>query len=341
LGVATAAAVYNALASVREQLPHVDAVIHDLLGHAPEAVATIIKVAGVSNPLLWLHDYSTLCDGYTLMRNDVEFCSSPPPSSTACMICCHGAGRVSHLQRVQWFFESQRPTVVSPSEVALQVWQAGDLRPAESEVQPLAYLVEGDEQTRVAGSSRDRRVTVAFISTVNYSKGWDAFEGLAWRFAEDPRYSFIRLGNQSHHEVGNGVRTVEVQVSAEDPLAMVAAIQREFVDVVVIWSRWAETFSFVTLESMATGALIVARGGTTNVVALIERYGYKAAIVVNTDEELFELFRSGAVWSAANDRTVNRSTIIHTGGAINQLIRRHLSRQSANRPPGGRWEQNG
>ena len=43
--------------------------VHHLLGHSPEALASLAHAAQVRAVPFWLHDYFTLCPGYTLRRN--------------------------------------------------------------------------------------------------------------------------------------------------------------------------------------------------------------------------------------------------------------------------------
>ena len=85
-------------------------VVHHLMGHAPELVLELIRVTGAVYPVVWTHDFFTLCPSYTLLRNDVAFCGGPPPNSPPCEICCYGTERKHHLGRMRSCFEAACPS---------------------------------------------------------------------------------------------------------------------------------------------------------------------------------------------------------------------------------------
>ena len=76
-------------------------------------------------PIDRLHDYSTLCEGFNLLRNDTGFCGAPPPDSQACRVCIHGPARARHLAQMRALFAAVAPDIVAPSRAALRVWLDG------------------------------------------------------------------------------------------------------------------------------------------------------------------------------------------------------------------------
>jgi hypothetical protein len=90
LGIATFADLLSAVAALRAQGTAVECIVHHLMGHALELALDLIRVTGAAHPVVWTHDFFTLCPSYTLLRNDVAFCGGPPLDSPACTICCYG-----------------------------------------------------------------------------------------------------------------------------------------------------------------------------------------------------------------------------------------------------------
>jgi hypothetical protein len=91
--------------------------------------------------VFWLHDYTSLCDSFNLLRNDLTFCNAPPPSSMACRICVYGANRARHLERMERLFERCDFDVLSPSVSTLDLWSNRTTLPfASAAVHPHSTL---------------------------------------------------------------------------------------------------------------------------------------------------------------------------------------------------------
>lgn len=54
-------------------------VIHHLLGFDVQCILILAAVCGGAAPIIWIHDFYTLCVDPFLLRNDVEFCRAPIP----------------------------------------------------------------------------------------------------------------------------------------------------------------------------------------------------------------------------------------------------------------------
>ncbi len=137
VGHLDAAALAAALRTLAPELPQRRLlVLHCLLGHATADILALHEALRPAQAVLWLHDYSTLCEGFNLLRNDTTFCGAPPPDSQACRVCIHGPARVRHLAQMHALFVAISPDVVAPSRAALRVWldgQAGLPRAAAAE----------------------------------------------------------------------------------------------------------------------------------------------------------------------------------------------------------------
>jgi hypothetical protein len=142
-------------------------------------------------------------------------------------------------------------------------------------------------------------------------KGWHVFEELAVRHARDPRYKFYQLGI-------DGVRSCKyihdpVRVGPEQRNAMIEAVVRHRIDVVICWSLWPETFCFTVHEALAGGAFVVARRAAGNVWPAVQANAYGQGCAIEDEADLFRLFESGEINTLLARAGRLRGTL-HPGG---------------------------
>jgi FkbM family methyltransferase len=282
----------SVLAASRTRGTKLAFIFHHLLGHIPELLATLPTEAD-EKPIVWLHDFFTLCPNFTLMRNDTMFCGAPPADSAACMVCAAGAERADQAPRIHAFFETVRPAVLAPSSSTLELWQRrGGYPHAECTVVPLARLTMAAQHDPVA-TTINARLRVAHVGGASMHKGWHVFEALAFAHAGDPRYEFYHLGCGSTPS-SRYIRE-PVRVGPDQRDAMIEAIVRNRIDVVILWSLWPETFSFTVHEALAGGAFVIARKDAGNVWPAVQASAPWQGCAVDDEAGLFELFENGEV----------------------------------------------
>jgi hypothetical protein len=331
LGVAAFADLLESVASVRAQGAAVECVIHHLMGHPPELIVDLLRVSGSQCPVAWVHDFFTLCPSFTLMRNDVAFCGAPPPSSSACEICCYGAERISHLSRMRAFFDAAQPTVLAPSEVTLNFWRAhAGLRHINAAVLPLARLLLLPTMAR--SYERDNPLRVAHLGGPCFHKGWAVFEELALHFADDPRYTFFHLGMAAAQQLPHNVRNIPVRVNGARRNEMVEAVAQSRIDVVVNWSLWPETFCFAAHEALAAGAFIVARAGSGNVWPAVAANAADQGCFVADQHALFALFESNKLRACVEASPRRRGALLAGRGTADWLLHRISLRSTSPSP---------
>jgi hypothetical protein len=297
-------------------------VVHHLLGHSPELVAELGRIVGPGQTVVWIHDFFTLCSNWVLMRNDVEFCHAPPVSSAACEICCYGAERRTHADRIQALFHAIAPIVLSPSHFALDFWRAHSrMRYTTAAVVPPCQLVPGDHLKAMDVGGRDGlALRVAFVGSATYLKGWQRFEELASRHRGDPRYAFHEF-NSNRRSKQPHVRHVRVDVSPQDRMGMVNALVDMRIDVVVLWSLCNETFSFTLHEALAAGAAVITRQGAGNISAAASTIAPRQVWMLEKEEDLFATFASGRVRDLAASENRRRGILVfgdHTADYLRQ-----------------------
>ncbi|MDB5416985.1 MAG: glycosyl transferase, group 1 family protein, partial [Phenylobacterium sp.] len=269
--------------------------IHSLLGHSADETVKILAAAGLKRGFFWLHDFASLCAGFHLLRDDVEDCAAPPPTSAACAICTYGPWRGRHLAEHERLFKRLDLTVVSPSRPTLDLWRRSWSFPTQGEVVlPHARLVRrGPAPIRAKGPFR-----LGFAGVPAAHKGWPVFRELAERFAEDPRYQFIHFGLRTIGGLPIGFEPVTV--TAAKPKAMQQALAAAGLDALLVWPLCRETFSFTAYEGVAAGAAILTNPDSGNVAAFVADGGHGR--VVAGEAALTALFESGAVLKLARAR---------------------------------------
>lgn len=266
--------------------------IHNLLGHRVDEALAILEAAGLEAGFFWLHDFTSLCAGYQLLRNDVQDCGAPAPDSAACGVCLYGPARMPQVAEHERLFRKLRLTVVSPSQNALDFWRTSWSYPTAGEVvHPHATLT----RPRRAPAGATGPLRLAFLGMPSAHKGWPIFAELAADYAADPRYKFLHLG--SRRDPRARVEHHPVSVSLEDPRAMQHAVQRLEVDVAVVWSIFRETYCFAAYEAVAAGAAVVTGPDSANVAAFVESTGHGR--VLADEAALAEALASGELLDLA------------------------------------------
>jgi hypothetical protein len=268
--------------------------VHSFIGHTIGAMTTVLEAMGAEAGYFWIHDFSSVCAHYALLRNDVAFCGAPPPDSPACGVCLYGQRRRIHLAEHSRFFSTFAMTVLAPSQAALDLWRRTfPVAPAAAKVHPHAALKKrrGVGQARKAGGP----LRVAFLGMPAEHKGWPVYAKLVEHFAEDPRYEFHHLGKRPDPAVEALFSAVEPTADVAEPMA--AAVERLGIDVAIIWSLCPETFCFTAYEAVAGGAAVVTNPDAGNVPRFVLETGN--GMVAEDEYVLVELFERGEVLSLA------------------------------------------
>ena len=280
-------------------------VIHQLLGHDPRRIVDFADASGSRNCVLWLHDYISLCPSFTLQRNRLRFCGAPAPSSNACTLCVFGEERLSQIDTIQSLFECLNVHVVSPSEVALEIWRAsGLLKESSSRVIPHITL---EDVNHSASKERLGPIKVAFVGTIAPHKGWPTFLNLVQTFNRENDFEFYYFGQGDAQN--SKIKTVNAQVTGHDSNAMVNALRKEEIDVVIHWAASPETFSISTFEAFSGGACVITNFGSGNVARAVQDVGLGK--VFESEKQMFDCFTNGELRKiVANLRSVRARTTL-------------------------------
>jgi glycosyltransferase involved in cell wall biosynthesis len=263
-------------------------VVHSFLGFGVAHIKELHDAMMAQSNVYWLHDYSSICEGYTLMRNDLEFCHAPNAGAMACRVCVYGRERQRHLTRVLSIFTHCRFAVVAPSEFTLKLWLARSHLPYESTwVHPHWTLkAKTNARHRSPGPLR-----VAFLGLPIPGKGWPMFQTLSEQLQFDDRYLFYHFAARNKKSTMAAI-FVCTEVTEKSRNAAVSLLTEHAIDIVVVASPWPETFSYVAHEAIAAGCMIICLHDSGNVAALAASTGRGLSFA--DPDDVAEFFSSGA-----------------------------------------------
>jgi glycosyltransferase involved in cell wall biosynthesis len=245
----------------------------------------------------WVHDYSFICSSYTLMRNDIEFCSAPEASSKICQTCIAGSGRFKHLENHLNLLTNSQFTAISPSKVALE--QFSQTFPKIEVITRPHLTLKRSAKLRKDSHKEDKKYRIAFTGHSSHHKGWNLFEEFVRHVASRNDFECFHLGN------GKQIKNVKyVRVDSKTGISnMKDALIENDIDVVFQWSLWPETFCLVTAEALAAGCLVITNPGSGNTHDMA--VSHNRGLVFEEFEELLESHKSGKL----KDEVVRRKFI--------------------------------
>jgi hypothetical protein len=264
--------------------------MHSFLGFNAADIGDLHGALCPQRSIFWLHDYSSLCEGFNLLRNDVEFCDAPPLDSMACRVCIYGGGREAYLAALRSLFAQCKFEVAAPSAFALNLWQRASDLPHDAAFAHPHWALGEASVADYCGAQDLNQISVAFVGFPSPSKGWPVFCDMAEQLAADSRYTF-------YHFAAAGTATlpdatfVPTEVTANDRNATTGLLHKHRIDFVAMLSPWPETFSFVAHEAVAAGALIVCLADSGNVAALVRATG--RGVVLEDAAAVLAFFASG------------------------------------------------
>lgn len=294
-------------------------VVHCLFGFHEAEVIDLRKSIQAARCVYWLHDYSSLCEGFNLLRNDANFCGCPPTESQACRVCVYGTNRGQHRARLDYLFKHVEFDIASPSRYALALWEMSTNLPYRSaRVYPHWSLKRKTQSKKEkkrlvppSVSSSPTTTSVAFVGYASPSKGWPLFCELVRAIKHDQRYKLFHFAARGVASSPD-VEFVVAEVQPHNRFATKDALENHQIDIVVVLSPWPETFSFVTFEAIAAGSCIVCLDTSGNVADVVRQL--KAGMVLSGLDDLIQFFESGAAIDMVGQRNTQTGYEIQNTG---------------------------
>ena len=284
----------RALSKLKKQSPKT-VNIHHTMGFTYNGIQRLLDISG-NRGVFWLHDYFSLCPSYNLLRNDTEYCGAPEINSNACALCNYLPSRKIQSALFETLFRNNNLEVATPSRFTYELWQERfPVKGVKVHIIPPARL---EWQPGTMPGYRSGTLRVGFLGYPLKYKGWETWKDLTSRLNNDKRYKFFHFSTQDGGP-GN-YKLVQTRVTKEDRMAMIDALQRYQIDVVVLWSQVAETFSFTLHEALAAGAFILTNPQSGNIQDYIRR-NPSSGLVLESDSALLSSFESGKIIQAVSE----------------------------------------
>ncbi len=287
LGVTEAEELITAMSELKDK-QLVQLSIHHTMGFNFKTLQALLTLAD-GKGTFWLHDYFSLCPSYNLRRNDKEYCGAPDINSNSCRLCCYLEQRKIQMLIFERLFKENQLEVVAPSQFTYELWQSRFPVNASAHIIPPARL---NWQQPSYNRYQSGNLRVGFLGYPLDYKGWDAWLRLVDKLDGDQRYNFYHLSSQAGQNAN--YQRIEVQVTKENRMAMVEALRWNQIDVAVLWSTVAETFSFTLHEALAAGCFILTNPTSGNIQDYIRRNPSRGCVLPG-EETLKELFETGKI----------------------------------------------
>ena len=273
-----------------------DVNIHHTMGFDIILLRELVKIGRKKSAKFWLHDFFSICPGYFLLRNDVEFCGVPDVQSNECSICKYGKQRRLQHPEFEKLFSEINLEVIAPSRFALDLWKNSfSLIAYTAEVIPNLILLWEEPSRSIRPA---QKIRIAFVGFPVNHKGWGAWKRLIDQFGNDPRYKFIHFSSVKGDI--EACETVPISVSPGRRAAMADALRDNEIDISFLWSICPETFSYTLYESLAAGCYIVTNKDSGNIQDYI---GQKPqhGIVLENEKLLHKMFVSGELTKVVSE----------------------------------------
>lgn len=275
----------ESLQVIIESAPLEQISIHHTMGFDLAFIEKAIMIAGEPKVRFWLHDFFSVCPGYLLLRNNIEFCGAPDVSSNACGLCVYGTDRWEHLVEFERFFSQNTIEVISPSEFALDLWNKSfPIKGVTASVCPHAYL---EYKQSAVITPQNSTIRIAFVGFPVHHKGWSTWQRLTERFGSDSRYEFF-LFSETRRRSQN-FKHIPVSVTKDTRSQMSDMLQGQGIDVAFLWSICPETFSYTLYESLAAGCVVLTNPDSGNIQSYVRDHP-EAGMVLDDENALMELF---------------------------------------------------
>lgn len=244
-----------------------------------------------SSVYMFIHDYSTICCNFTLLRHG-EFCGYGGILEEKCAGCQYYTE--SFRNRIEykkiWDKLKNRLIFVFPSDVALKVWAA-----AYPEYEELCRVISHQKCIGTYNGNMNNTsniVRVAFIGSRENYKGWKVFLELYNKNKENPAFEWFYFGTDDVNIAD--VKCVYVD-NRQNPMAMLNALRQNSVDVAVLWSLCKETYSYTYFECYAANVFILTNKNSGNIAFQVSKNGN--GTVLDSTTELFNLFENEIISS--------------------------------------------
>lgn len=217
----------------------------------------------------YLHDFYSICDGKNLIDHDGIYCGYGL-NGINCKTSCRyynqsQLNKKNFITLIEIFGE--RLTFVAPSDNTREIYVSTFDKYATRFVSIPHQKLQGE----YFKNNFVYPIKVAFIGKQVALKGWDDYKGLIDRFGNDPDYEFYYLGTGT--DAPTNIKVVEVSVRKQGLDAMMNTLRELEIDIVLLLSKWPETYSYTYFEAYAAGCYIITYNCSGNMSDMVKKNG--------------------------------------------------------------------
>lgn len=269
--------------------------IHHTMGHHLGFIQELMDRCQPVRAVFWVHDFFSVCPGYLLLRNNLQYCGAPSGDSNSCQICVYGIERKKHHQAFLEFLNNNRLEIRAPSQFAMNLWSETFPTPdLPKQVEPHVSL-EWEADVPMPLPADRQPLRIAFVGRPVFHKGFSTWTRITKLFHMDERYQFFLASSNSVKSRNfNRLPLSSVSQSANP---MVAALIAGRVDVALLWSICPETFSYTLFESLSAGCFILTNPNSGNIQAYIREHPERG-VVLEDEKSMIRLLGEGGLVSA-------------------------------------------
>lgn len=237
--------------------------------------------AGPLPIFFFIHDYWTICPKYT---NFVECEMKDLLSFSSCSTCKYSSLYVADVLQEHFIKIKDRFTVIAPSSVALEKWnnRYGALKVRSLIVPHDEWLYKKANRT----NEGKRKIRIAFVGNQTDYKGWRYFQELLSHKELECLYEFYHFGAGTFES--DNLKRVKVNFH-KGRSAMTDALREEHIDIAILISTIAETYSFTYYECFAADAFVITCAESGNIESQVKKN--KNGIVLHNPDELISAIK--------------------------------------------------
>lgn len=262
--------------------------IHHLRNINMDALENIVS-AIQAMVYFYIHDYYNICVSTNLISStNKTFCSFGRLDPGKCIGCQYYEKSCKHERKFLEFVEriKNRLLFICPSPAAEKQFLKGFPELTGNTAAIYHQKLKGSYGRK---TEANRPLKIAYVGSPLPHKGWSQFLKIADHVSDRDLYEFYYFGKTSVDH--SRIRHIYVDFKQELN-AMVNALRRENIDLVLLWSVWPETYAYTYYESLAAECFIVTNRNSGNIAFQVQER--KNGIVLADDAELLDFFRDRA-----------------------------------------------
>lgn len=256
--------------------------VHHLMGTSVDSLMRLFKAIQIP-VYLYLHDYYTCCPQYNLLKNDEKYCN--PQSGKKCSDCKYNTQAESNRKKFNELFEElkTRLTIIAPSQKCAEIWKlfypiyGSHVRVISHQI--IRKYLKNDEPI-------NSRLRIAFIGRQEYCKGWSIWKQIVDLTNKNNLcYDLFYFGTGTDQLLN--VKNHQVMFKAGSTNAMIDALIKNKIDIVMLLSNWPETYSYTLYEAIAANCYVITNCSSGNIEQQV--YRNKWGFVYSSERELKSL----------------------------------------------------